>query len=161
MKQIKPIIILLNLVALLVYFHYSIMSKERILDEGALVLLELAPVDPRSLMQGDYMRLNYKIATGIKTDSIPKRGYCVVKLDTNHVASRVRLQADTKPLNQGESLIEYNAQRWQIGIGTDAFFFEEGKADLYDSARYGALRIDDKGHSVLVGMYDERFNKIE
>ncbi len=27
-----------------------------------MVLLRLAPVDPRSLMQGDYMRLNYELA---------------------------------------------------------------------------------------------------
>ncbi|MFX7329222.1 GDYXXLXY domain-containing protein, partial [Acinetobacter baumannii] len=34
-------------------------QKEMLLKEGQLVLLPLAPVDPRSLMQGDYMALRY------------------------------------------------------------------------------------------------------
>ncbi|XOT97907.1 GDYXXLXY domain-containing protein, partial [Alcaligenes pakistanensis] len=29
---------------------------------GQTVLLELAPVDPRSLMQGDYMSLNFALS---------------------------------------------------------------------------------------------------
>ncbi|MFT6791681.1 MAG: hypothetical protein ACJA04_000891 [Cellvibrionaceae bacterium] len=38
--------------------NYGIYQKQKIKDHGEIVLLELAPVDPRSLMQGDYMRLN-------------------------------------------------------------------------------------------------------
>ncbi len=62
------------------------------LTDGQLILLELAPVDPRSLMQGDYMRLNYDISNNINTDSISKRGFCVVKLKENGVAEKVRIQ---------------------------------------------------------------------
>ena len=57
MKNIKWWIILINLILLLVYFNGSILSKEDLLKNGKLILLELAPVDPRSLMQGDYMSL--------------------------------------------------------------------------------------------------------
>lgn len=35
--------------------NFSILSFERILNHGQRVILELAPVDPRSLMQGDYI----------------------------------------------------------------------------------------------------------
>jgi uncharacterized membrane-anchored protein len=62
-----------------------------------LVFLELAPVDPRSLMQGDYMVLRYKIAEGVMADSIPKRGYCVVFIDTYGVANRKRFQENPTP----------------------------------------------------------------
>ena len=55
MKNIKWWIILINLILLLVYFNGSIISKEDLLKNGKLILLELAPVDPRSLKQGDYM----------------------------------------------------------------------------------------------------------
>ncbi len=47
----------LNLLLVLVAFNYSVYTKEKTLEAGTLVLLELAPVDPRSLMQGDYMVL--------------------------------------------------------------------------------------------------------
>ena len=40
---------------------WVVWSNERILSGGQTVLLELAPVDPRSLMQGDYMALNYAL----------------------------------------------------------------------------------------------------
>ncbi|HMT00386.1 MAG TPA: GDYXXLXY domain-containing protein, partial [Saprospiraceae bacterium] len=81
MKNIKWWIILINLILLLVYFNGSIISKEDLLKNGKLILLELAPVDPRSLMQGDYMSLRYKISEGLKSDSLAKQGYCVVKQD--------------------------------------------------------------------------------
>ena len=39
--------------------NWSIAAKERLLVSGSTVYLELALVDPRSLMRGDYMALNY------------------------------------------------------------------------------------------------------
>ena len=39
-----------------------VVGKERVLARGTPVLLELAPVDPRSLMQGDYMVLDYAVS---------------------------------------------------------------------------------------------------
>src|SRR2546425_2216521 len=46
----------------LALLNFSIVGKERQLESGKVVFLELAPVDPRSLMQGDYMALRFKIA---------------------------------------------------------------------------------------------------
>ena len=65
MKKYKWIIILLNLVLLLIYFNYSVVKKEELLKNAQFVLFELAPVDPRSLIQGDYMTLRYKILDNI------------------------------------------------------------------------------------------------
>ena len=61
MKKYSRILIIANLLLLLGYFNWSVFKKEQTLKDGQLVLLHLAPVDPRSLMQGDYMRLNYEI----------------------------------------------------------------------------------------------------
>ena len=106
MKKYKWLIILLNLILLLVYFNYSVVKKEELLKEGQLILLELAPVDPRSLMQGDYMALRYKISEIIDYNNMPKRGYCVVRLNANGVANKVRFQKDLTPLNEGEYFIK-------------------------------------------------------
>jgi uncharacterized membrane-anchored protein len=88
MKKYKWIIILVNLIILLGLFTNSIIEKETLLADGKLILLELAPADPRSLMQGDYMRLRYNIAENIKADSISKRGFCVVKLEATNFQYR-------------------------------------------------------------------------
>ena len=162
MKKYKWGIILLNLVLLLIYFNYSVAKKEELLKDGQLVLLELAPVDPRSLMQGDYMALHYKISEGISDQNIPKRGYCVVQLGTNSVANKVRFQKNTTPLNQGEHLIEYtSSDNWNINIGAESYFFQEGQAKKYDQAKYGGVKIDKKGNSLLIGLYDGQLRRIE
>lgn len=162
MKKYKWIIILINLIVLLVFFNNSIFKKEKLLSKGQLVLLELAPVDPRSLMQGDYMRLRYAISNNLKADSISKRGFVVVKLEENGIAKRVRIQEDKTPINQNEFLIEYTSKnRWNINIGAESYFFQEGEGEKYEKAKYGGLKIDNNGNSLLIGLYDENLKRIE
>lgn len=161
MKKYKWIIIGFNLILVLFLFNKSIFEKEKILNEGKLVLLRLAPVDPRSLMQGDYMRLNYEISSVIPSDSISKRGYCIIRLDKDGIGTKVRLQNDIKPINEGEYAVVYTASNWWINIGAESYFFEEGKAEKYDSAKYGGMKIDNQGNNILVGLYDGNLKKIE
>ena len=161
MRKYRWIIIIMNLVLIVLYFIFAVVRKERLLTDGKLVLLELAPVDPRSLMQGDYMRLNYAIGQNLQYDSIPPRGYCVVKLQSNGVAQRVRLQKNRSPLNSGETIIEYTLGQWTINIGAESYFFQEGQSKKYEMAKYGGIKVDEKGNSVLVGLYDSSLKKIE
>lgn len=162
MKKYKWIIILINLIILLGLFNNSILQKEELLTDGQLVLLELAPVDPRSLMQGDYMRLRYAISDNINSDSISKRGFCVVKLEENGIAKKVRIQDDRTPINEKEYLIEYTSKGWRgINIGAESFFFQEGEADKYENAKYGGIKVDKQGNSLLIGLYDDNRKKIE
>ncbi|MDC6362126.1 MULTISPECIES: GDYXXLXY domain-containing protein [Flavobacteriaceae] len=162
MKKYSTIIILVNLVAFFAFFNHSIIKKEELLEQGELILLELAPVDPRSLMQGDYMRLRYTLSEDINSDSIPKRGFCVVGLDANGVAQKKRFQKERTPLGENEYLIEYTSQnRWDINIGAESYFFQEGEAEKYETAEYGAVKVDRKGNSILVGLYDADLKKIE
>ena len=101
MKKYSRILIIANLILLLGYFNWSVYQKEQTLKEGQLVLLQLAPVDPRSLMQGDYMRLNYKEANSeLINRQKAKRGYAVLKLDKNHVGEIIRLQESLEPVNE-------------------------------------------------------------
>ncbi|KMQ59476.1 membrane protein [Chryseobacterium angstadtii] len=162
MKKYKWIIILLNLILLLVYFNYSVSKKEELLKDGQLVLLQLAPVDPRSLMQGDYMSLRYSLSDNTYSDDIPKRGYFVVRLNPQGVAGKVRIQQEPAPLNKGEYLIKYTStNHWNVNIGAESFFFQEGHARKYENAKYGGLRIDKDGNSLLVGLYDEHLKNIK
>ena len=79
MKKYSRILIIANLILLLGYFNWSVYQKEQTLKDGQLVLLQLAPVDPRSLMQGDYMRLNYKEASSnLPDEQTDTRGYAIL-----------------------------------------------------------------------------------
>ena len=162
MKKYKWYIILLNLIILLTYFNFSVAKKEELLDNGTLALLELAPVDPRSLMQGDYMQLRYAISVIDQDKELPKRGFCVVKLDENKIAKLIRFQKNKTPLNKDEHLIEYNASNhWSVSIGAESYFFQEGDAEKYENAQYGGIKIDQNGNSLLIGLYDENLKKIQ
>ncbi|MFK5890741.1 MAG: GDYXXLXY domain-containing protein [Flavobacteriaceae bacterium] len=161
MKKYKRAIIFVNLLLLIVLFNNSIVKKETLLSNGKLILLELAPVDPRSLMQGDYMRLRYKISQNVGYDSISKRGFCVVKLKPNGVAEKVRLQKEELPLNEGEYLIEYTSEYFSINIGAESYFFQEGESDKYGKAKYGGIKVDASGNSLLIGLYDKDLKYIK
>lgn len=162
MKNIKILFIIGNLVLLLLYFNWSVFQKEQIIKDGQLILLSLAPVDPRSLMQGDYMRLRYDLSEDINRDSIPKRGYCIVRLDKHQVAKRVRFQEHAQPLKEGEYAINYSySDSWNVNIGAESYFFQEGEAEKYEAAKYGGVKVDKAGNSVLVGLYDESLKLIQ
>lgn len=167
MKRTKWILILGNLLLLLIYFNWSVFQKEQTLTRGELVLFRLAPVDPRSLMQGDYMALNYEVASVdelYSSDSlafIPQRGYAVLALDSKRVAQIVRLQPTTEGLGAEEVFINYHKGRYGLlKLGAESFFFEEGQGEAYEEAVYGGLRIDESGNSILVGLYDKHFQLI-
>ena len=60
---------LIGLGALLVLgaVNGAIVGKERIRRDGELVFLALAPVDPRALMQGDYMALRFALVRELES----------------------------------------------------------------------------------------------
>ncbi len=162
MKKYSRILITTNLILLLGYFNWSVYKKEQTLKNGHLVLLQLVPVDPRSLIQGDYMRLNYKEASSdLPDDQTDTRGYAILQTDSNQVGKIVRLQNTLEPVNGNELVIKYKIINKRLFLGAESFFFEEGQDTLYQKAMYGGLKVDDKGQSLLVGLYDKDFNPIQ
>lgn len=126
---------------------WSIVAKERIKRNGEVVLLALAPVDPRSLMQGDYLALRFAIADQISTE---QGGSAALNVDERRVAT---LDATNRP---GALRIRYRVRGERVWLGTNAYFFEESHAADFSGARYGEFRVDrDSGEAVLTGLRDE------
>jgi uncharacterized membrane-anchored protein len=133
-----------------------VMKKEETLANGRTMLLRLAPTDPRSLIQGDYMVLRYQMADSVL--GIEDKGCIVVSLDKNEVATFLRVyQGEILP--EGEYLLFYR-NRGGVRLGAESFMFQEGDADLYSKARYGELKVDASGKSVLVGLRGEDFRPL-
>jgi uncharacterized membrane-anchored protein len=139
--------------------NYNIATKEKVLKNGTTMLLRLAPVDPRSLIQGDYMILRYAISNDIPNDKLENKGCIVVKLDEQKVASFVMLYNGSS-LNKNEHLLFYR-NRGRLRIGAESFFFQEGDAEVYSKARYGELKVDQSGASVLIGLRGDNFSRLE
>jgi len=132
--------------------NWSIYSKERIKTGGEIVYLQLAPVDPRSLMQGDYMALRFALANDLNTEA---GGSAPLALDSNGVATLDR------GMGKDSLRIRYRVRNGQVWLGTNAYFFEEGTAERYEQARYGEFRIDRKtGEAVLVALRDKDFKAL-
>ena len=130
-------------------------QKERVLRNGEQVFLMLEPVDPRSLIEGDYMRLSYAVSNEVRRAraDVPGDGLLVLALDERRVARFVRLD-DGAVLGPQEVHIRYRWRRGFVRIGTDAFYFQEGEADLFSGAKYGEVRLTGAGDAVLVGLRD-------
>ena len=145
------------LAVILVLVNFLIYGKEGVLAEGETLLLELQPRDPRSLLQGDYMSLRYRLGNELasRAGGATADGHAVVRLNDQHVAQFVRLHDGVTPLATDERLLRFRKRGSAVRIAGDAFFFQEGQAAIYQPARYGELRVADDGDAVLVGLRDE------
>ncbi|MFK5971058.1 MAG: GDYXXLXY domain-containing protein [Candidatus Marithrix sp.] len=156
----RRVTIFIMVVVILVAINFQIYQKEQLLTEGSTILLELAPVDPRSLMQGDYMILRYKIAALAEATGTEKDGFLVMGLDENKVARFIRIY-DDENLQPVEFLLRFRKRGRGINLGAESFFFQEGHARFYDNARYGELKVAANGDSVLIGLRDENLKSLQ
>ena len=151
----RKVIVLLTGLAILAFVNLAIHQRETLLTEGKVVLLELAPVDPRSLMQGDYMALDFAAARVLRDQhqqrKLPRDGRIVLRLDERGVGSFQRIDQDA-PLAPNEVVLRYRIRDQQPRFGTNAFFFQEGTADRYSAAKYGELRVAADGEAILTGL---------
>jgi uncharacterized membrane-anchored protein len=230
--------------------NYDIWQKQRVVENGQQILLQLRPVDPRSLIQGDFMQLRYaehifpgtlsgmaphiekctifqdegyefviinscdetvdvvlmpsgqnasgfrigpmeRLVTGMSytrsyvfttcpvgyVSSVPvregrrslisrsqyvcldstasrkRKGTIVLTLDADGVGTSGR-NDDGSPLGRNEARLQYKhiLATGDLLLGAESFFFQEGQAEIFQDARYGVLRVDEDGASVLVGL---------
>lgn len=150
-------------VAVLAVANIGIWQKESVIAHGQPVLVALAPVDPRSLMQGDYMRLNFDLSSEIVAQLDAEVRYhrpqLVVRLDAHGVATPLRLHSGG-PLAAGEKRIELTPKNGRWVLVSDAWFFEEGDAARWEAARYGEFRVAEDGRALLVGLRDAQLKPL-
>ena len=150
-------LILLCAPLILAVVNVVIWQNERLIKQGETVLLELVPVDPRSLMQGDYMALRFAMADAIRQQlkKPDKRlnGQVIVQLDADKRASLVGLDTGAT-LEQGQLRLQFRLRNNQIKFATNAFFFQEGTGSVYQQAKYGLFRVNPEGQLLLTHLVD-------
>ncbi|MCC4114333.1 GDYXXLXY domain-containing protein [Aromatoleum toluclasticum] len=132
---------------------YAVRDNERVLAEGRVVLVQLAPVDPRSLMQGDYMALRYAIDNELLRNEGEGR-YAHLALDAEGRASLVGL-GDRVPDDPALVAMELRSRDGRETVGPNAFFFQEGHADDFSGAQWGEFRVDASGKALLTHLRGE------
>lgn len=182
-SKFNLLLAIIGLVVVLVVVNLGIKKYETHLATAEKVLLQLAPVDPRSLMQGDYMALNYAISEQIMAAieqqltstedqqqieslyNLSQDGLVVIKKDSQGVGHFVRLvspsEEDQLSLAKEELLLAYRLRHGELKIATNAFFFQEGQATAFEQAKYGLFRVNDKGDPLLTDMVNSDFEVID
>lgn len=181
-SKFNLLLAIVGLIVVLVAVNLGIKKYETHLATAEKVLLQLAPVDPRSLMQGDYMALNYAISEQIMVAieqqlaptedrqpidelyNLSQDGLVIIKKDPQGVGHFVRLvspsEEDQLSLAKEELLLAYRLRQGQLKIATNAFFFQEGQAAAFEQAKYGLFRVNDKGEPLLTDMVNSDFEVI-
>ena len=173
MNRWRSVLLWAGLAMALLVVNRGIAQRERLLRDGTVVLLELAPVDPRSLMQGDYMALRFaageNIIDALRANGRMPRidgewhalarggandGYAIFIRDADSVGRFIREQAAPTPRAGNEIAVRYRQRGFDVRIASNAFFFAEGRAERYAPARYGELRVADDGAALLTGLRD-------
>ena len=139
----KPIVILAVILQLIV-LSYMAAEREYILHRGSIIHLRTAPIDPRDLFRGDYVRLNYdlsriptQVIKGIDGVGELKKGqkiYVLLKEGPNDLYELVeaRLHRPKEGLFlTGRSVYPHrlssaNSPLW-IHYGIEAYFVKQGK----------------------------------
>ncbi len=137
---------------------WSINRNEQILSNGTVLLAELAPVDPRSLMQGDYMALAFDLDNNLPEDAINHK-YVWLQLDQHNVA-RFHSVSNSLPTEPDIVAMILRQRDNLLSIGPNAFFFAEGTGGFYEQARYGEFRVDQQGNALLKQLRDEQLQPL-
>jgi uncharacterized membrane-anchored protein len=136
----------------------SVAWQERDIARSQTIYLELGPADPRSLVQGDFMRLRYVIERDLA--ELPAPGEIAVTLDERRVGTAIRPLREGEALGPDEVRMDTFSRERRNTVAPRAYLFEEGTADLYEVAEYGILAVTPEGRTTLVGLADEGLQRL-
>lgn len=149
------LLVVVTVVVLLTMVNWRIAQFEQLLQDGKVVRFALAPVDPRSIMQGDYMALEYAIAQEVRA-ALPEgmtQGQLLLTLDSQKVAHFVGIYRD-QPKAADQLTVDFRLRNHRVKLASNSFFFEEGQVDHFNQAKYGEFRVSDRGELLLVKLLD-------
>lgn len=63
--------------------------------------------------------------------------------------------------DKNEILLRYRLRAGAVKFATNAFFFQEGQAKVFQAARYGKFSADENGELLLSSMHDKDMIKLE
>ncbi len=163
---------LLLALPILIFFNVSIFQKEELIASAETIYLALAPVDPRSLIQGDYMVLRYEIEDAVsrayyqlyEPESVSERSAVIITLDDQQRGTFYgfrKFDDATSLTNEQRKIIVKIDENNRVRLGINDFFFQEGHASFYEVARYAIVKLDRAGNLHLTGLADEDRNLIQ
>jgi uncharacterized membrane-anchored protein len=63
-------------------------------------------------------------------------------------------------LADNEIALQYRVRQGSVKFASNEFFFQEGRAEDFNAARFAQFRVNDKGELLLVAMFDKNLIQI-
>lgn len=155
--MIRKILITVTGIAILAVLNVSIWQNEDLLKNGEIVYLELVPVDPRSLIQGDFMRLNYRIDN---IEGSNDADTVILTLNEKRIATSATADYLGDPGPDELRMLWHRDNHDRLQARPDTFLFQEGSARDYARAKYAQFNIGDGGRALLTGLADKELTLI-
>jgi uncharacterized membrane-anchored protein/uncharacterized membrane protein len=154
----RPLLIAIVVVLQLGYVGYHAAASESLLSNGTSIKLEIEPLDPRSLLQGDYVTLNYSISTApnsVAAELESRRSLSRIKVvlrpDDSGVYVFDRLYKHGESLTYKEVVINGRLSGWNsIYYGIETYFVPEGTGtEVERNARFAYIKVSEDGDALL------------
>ena len=167
MKRYLPILIACLSILL---FVVMITLNQLQLKRSHSMFVELAPVDPRSLLQGDYMQLNYELNWIEDQQQLEASALTLADRINNQSTLVAYVQLDAAQRLQHSSLDVKNLDRQAViqklkiknpdntprnlYPSTSSYLFAEGLGKCYEAAEFAEFKVDAEGNAMLIGLRD-------
>ncbi|MCE7533540.1 GDYXXLXY domain-containing protein [Acinetobacter nosocomialis] len=160
-------------VATVLFFAGLVAKNEWHLYQSKSIFIKLKPVDPRSILQGDYMALAYelnlqslKALSGSESEALDQVIFnhasvpAKVILDSQNRVVRTIL--DTQNSFTGQRLILKNPENRLQALypASRSFLFAEGLAQCYGKAKYAEFKVNTKGEAILFDLRGEELQPL-
>ena len=156
-----------------------IVQHEWHLAKSDSIFVELAPVDPRSILQGDYMALNYDLhfsavaaengseqpVSDIRTEDFKNQSNVMSYVQLDQQRRVIKTSFDRSALNQSERsarLILKNPRNTFEALypAANSFMFAEGLEPCYRNAKFAELKVKKNGKALLFDLLDQQLKPL-
>lgn len=139
----------------LVFLLAFIAVKEVALRTGTEVVLQTVPVDPRSLLQGDYAILDYEISTlheHMQDRAVGEKVYVVLKEESGVWYGARYGSSRRNHVEPGEVFIQGRVdRRGHADFGISTYFVPEGTGHIIENAQdvKVVVNLDADGNAII------------
>ena len=159
-KRTKLFVILVISIQV-IFILGTVYNNEKKLNSAKEIVVKLAPLDPRSIMQGDYVVLDYDFSRAARKAIKKKRlkKIKVVLSPQNNVYVFDRIISPTQKVTLKKDEVIMNGKvtkRNRVHFGIENFFIEEGTGlEVERKAKFAILKVTSKGEAFIIKLLEK------
>ncbi|MCA0991937.1 GDYXXLXY domain-containing protein [Guptibacillus hwajinpoensis] len=141
------------------FVAYNGIKNEVALQSGKEIRLALTPVDPRSMLQGDYVTLRYDISTLPGATNLPANKKIKVILSptsekTYEYGGYYKIEGNwNKPYEPSDKDVVVNGITYSdhdVQYGIESFFIPEGEGQVVEDKTMAIIKVSENGNALLL-----------